>query len=374
MLKKIYFVYTIIITLMAVWLMLTFIFGSSKIEILSSPIPSNFFEANALGILAMTLCAIKLQKKNENYFVRIIPFFLLLGMIANLISGNVINIKGFDISGTIVDTIFSGINNFITYSYLYLLPFTLLMNLEANNNISSILKKIGYVSIVITFIATTYLTIKTQMMQSMPNLYTSNMFSIREAYQSLQTALMVAVGCVGVEAAMIILGFLTNYCFESDTISSEDLTYEELIKQQEEIQKMRENNNLMNISNTLTEKSNVGVVNKETNPGLKVQNIDKNLITMGPVVNDVVNNEINTANTNVPQVVEAPATTTTQVVEQPVQTVPAAPAQIEQQPVAQPSAPVQVAETVQAPIATQPIPTNPVQPSEQVITQPTNVQ
>lgn len=306
MLKKVYFAYTVIITAMLVWLVLTLSLNSTKIPIFSTTIPYRFFEANIFSIITMTICAIKLQRKNENYVTRVLPFILLIGTFSTLISINLLDIKGFSIAHTPIETVVNFISDFLASGYTYILPLAVLMLLEPNNKITDVLKKIGYVAVGLTAAVNIFVMIKTEMVNTLPNLYANEKIGLSSLDSTLSWTSMFILAALAVEVGVIIIGFLTNYCLEAETIQSEDLDYEELADQANAIAKTRQEINLgirkepvaapvnqtptggqMNLSNQMNLNSNVGVVDKG-NQNLKVQHIDKSLVKVGPVVNTTV--------------------------------------------------------------------------------------
>ena len=355
MLKKVYFIYTVIITVMLVWLVLTLSLNSTKVAIFASTVPYRFFEANIFSIITMTLCAIKLQKKNENYVTRVLPFILLIGTVSTLININLLDIKGFSIAHTPIETVVNFVSDFLASGYTYILPLAVLMLLEPNNKISSILKKIGYVAVCLTAAINIFVMIKTEMVNTLPNLYANEKVGLSSLDSTLSWSSMVILAALAVEVGVIIIGFLTNYCLETETIQSEDLTYDELADQAKAIAKERQDINLglkkapetpvnvtptpggsMNLSNQLSANSNVGVVDKNAQ-NLKVQHIDKNLVKVGPVVNTTVEETPSID----PEIAEAQKTAAApaapQAVQQPLPPVAQAPIQNTPQPSAQPT-------------------------------------
>lgn len=333
MLKKVYFAYTVIITTMLVWLVLTLSLSGTKIPIFQSTIPYRFFEANIFSIITMTLCAIKLQKKNENYITRVLPFILLVGTIATLININLLDIKGFSIAHTPIETVVNFVSDFLASGYTYILPLAVLMLLEPNNKIAVILKRIGYIAVILTALVNIFVMIKTEMVNTLPNLYANEKIGLSSLDSTQSWASTFLIAALAVEVGVIVIGFLTNYCLEVETIQSEDLTYDELADQANAIAKERQDINLgikkaptpsvtpstntggpMNLSNQLSAKSNVGVVDKN-NQSLKVQHIDKNLMQVGPVVNTTVEETPSVD----PAIAEAQKTVAPQPVQQPVQ-------------------------------------------------------
>ena len=325
MLKKLFFVYTIIITVMVVWLICSLTLNNTGVAIFTTEIPISFFTNNILSIITMSICAIKLQRKNENYVVRVLPFLLLVGTLATLISYDLIQIKGFSVEGTIIETIAKTISDFMNSSYTYIIPLAVLTLLEPNNKITEILKKIGWVTVGITAAINIFVMIKTEMVATLPNLYSNTRLGLTSLAETKEVPYTILLVTVIIEVAVVIIGFMTNYCLESETIRSEDLDYQELMDQANAIAKARQEQaygkpkavpdailnttqeeGALNLSNQMSAKSNVGVVDK--NSKLKVQNIDKNLMKVGAVVNSKVEEQIeNTRQLQKEQIAKAAA-------------------------------------------------------------------
>jgi hypothetical protein len=149
---------------------------------------------------------------------------------------------------------------------------------------------------------------------------------------------------VVIEVMVICFGFLTNYALEVDTISSENLDYEELIKQakyvteqknkklygnrkkQKEIDRsVSELTGNMNVDNQLGVDSNVGRVKDKSTGTVQVEALNPNIVISAPVANKLEETEPQPQPAQVQQPVQQAQPT--QQTQAPVQQAPAAPNQ-----------------------------------------------
>ena len=149
--------------------------------------------------------------------------------------------------------------------------------------------------------------IKSEMIDIIPNVY-NTMEAFTTLDNTLTVADMVLYVSLVIEISVVCFGFLLNYSLEPDTIQSENLEYDDLIKQAEyvanEKQKMlrgevapkeqqidrsvSEQTGYMNIDNQLGINSNVGKVDKAATSTMREDAIDRNIISVGPVANTSV--------------------------------------------------------------------------------------
>jgi hypothetical protein len=291
----------------------------------------------------MVLCCIKLQQHDENYLVRVIPFYIILGAISSIFYNfDLLHINGFSTHGTILETSTGAITQFVNSSQLYILPLSALTILNPNNKISKILKFIGYIFVIATFGTNIWVMIQSEMIDVIPNVFNTGVFGNVEATSTLADVLFQFA--FAVEIAVVCFGFIINYSLEVDTIQSENMDYEELAKQAKYVNEEKtklmyegpekqepqidrsvsEATGLININNQLGANSNVGQVSKAATATMKEDAIDKNLISVGPVVNAKVEvaeqQQVQPQQSPAPAPVAQPVAQTVQVpVEQPIQ-------------------------------------------------------
>lgn len=308
MLKKVTLGYTIVFFVFFLWYVLTLLFGGTNQAIFLSEFPKIFVINNLTGFITMVICSIKLQKNDPGYVIRVVPFWVILGTIASIFANfDALNINGFSTHGTILETTTGVIAGFISSSYLYILPLSILSLLNPSNKLSKILKVIGYVAVIATFGSNIWVMIKSEMIDIIPNVY-NTMEAFTTLDNTLTVADMVLYVSLVIEISVVCFGFLLNYSLEPDTIQSENLEYDDLIKQAEyvanEKQKMlrgevapkeqqidrsvSEQTGYMNIDNQLGINSNVGKVDKAATSTMREDAIDRNIISVGPVANTSV--------------------------------------------------------------------------------------
>ena len=274
---------------------------------------SELFTMNIIPIIIMAISSFCLQRKDENYLVRIILFFMLFSII---LSAVVLFLPLKDINESLYSIIVN-IYNFISQIQLYILAYSLLCVVKPNNTICDFIKKIAYIAIIASIIVQLWIIIKNEMIETLPNVYGYKGFNFASLKETSEAAYKVVTISLYVEIFSIILTYITNYAFESDTIEAENLDYDELKKQAESITKnqidtiylnkpketipdrsISEKTGLMNINNQLGANSNVGQIDDKTK--LKTTFVDKSIPTSnGPIANpNIKNNENNNQNNN----------------------------------------------------------------------------
>ena len=151
------------------------------------------------------------------------------------------------------------------------------------------------------------------MIQDLPLPYKTYGFNFAFSMdETLNISMKVMLCSIFTEIIAIILTYITNYAFESETMEGDVMSYEELKKQAEIItqnqidniykpkekeeiidRSVSEKTGLMNINNQLGVNSNVGV---GTNSNMQAKVIDREIPTsQGPVLN----NSLNQAQSNI---------------------------------------------------------------------------
>lgn len=302
-------------------------------------------------IITILFCANRMQKKGEPFFIRLIPFYLGFGIILSAL------ITSMDLSN-VSDGFYSfttGVYSFIQYSNFFILPITILENLNPNNVISRFFKIGGYIAVAVSAVLIVYLYIKIFMVSKLPNVYGYDGFNFASVAETLGFVTIVVAIAIVAEILFIIIGYISNYAFEAETIESESLSYDELLKQADQVAEQKrqelygnkevtkqidrsvsESTGMMNINNQLTQGSNVGQVTKSSTPSASL--IESAIPTSsGPVVNSTLSTP---KPASIPQVPQVPKQT--QTVNQAVSQVPQTVAQTVTQQPNMPQAPTNI--------------------------------
>ena len=195
-----------------------------------------FFIKSLPFIITITLCAIRMNKKNEPFLVRLVPLYLIVAIVLNAMI-TFINLE--DANETFYNVI-NRIYDFVYYTNFFLLPICMLSNLNPNNQIAKILKIVGYVLIAISAASIISLMLKIFFAEKVPRVYNSEKFDFISIAESLiNTIKIVVISLVG-EISAIMLGFMANYAFESETLESDVLDMDELIKQADKVAEQKQ--------------------------------------------------------------------------------------------------------------------------------------
>lgn len=278
---------------------------------------SVFAVDNILPVIIISICCVSMQKKNESFFVRITAAYMIFSII---LSAAIAFLPLKDINEGLYDVLIN-IYGFVVQTHLYLLAYSLLSVINPNNTITSTIKKIAYIAILASIVVQIWVIIKAQMIEHLPNVYGYQGFNFATLKETAETAYKVMLISTYVEIISIILTYVTNYAFEADTIETENLDYDELKKQAENVALTRientynpkpkevlpdrsvsEKTGMMNINNQLGVNSNVGQVSGKTNDLPKTYVEAPIPISSGPIINDNLVNNSNISN----NVVESP--------------------------------------------------------------------
>ena len=318
-----------------------------------------FFIKSIPLIITITFCAIRMGKKNESFLIRLVPLYLIVGLVLNALM-TFINLE--DANESFYNVI-KGIYNFVSYSNFFLLPVCILSNLNPNNQIAKVLKIAGYVLVVISAISIIFLYIKIFFASKVPRVYDSTKFDFMSIAESLGNTIKIVVISIVGEISSIMLGFMSNYAFEAETLESDVLDMEELMKQADKVaeekkkeiyerkekeevidRSVSETSGRMNVNNQLGAHSNVGVVNKDEQTESLIERALPS--SSGPVINSTAINQATQAQATTAPPAQAPAPAPT--VTAPAQPTPQ-PAPVAQQTQNQFIPPVN--QTVQQPVA-----------------------
>ena len=233
----------------------------------------NFLISNAMPIATISACSITLERKNEGLFLRFCLGFTLLIVLLSIVA---IFVPINDINptlGNICNQTYALLSQF----NIYILAYSLLSIVKPNNQLTNVIKTIALAIIIFNIVINVWVLIKERMLCS-----------------------------IFTEIIAIILTYITNYAFESETMEGDVMSYEELKKQAEIItqnqidniykskekeeiidRSVSEKTGLMNINNQLGANSNVGV---GTNSNMQAKVIDREIPTsQGPVLNSSLN-------------------------------------------------------------------------------------
>ena len=269
----------------------------------------SFIFSNILSFIILAVGSSMLLKDDTNKFLRIIPFVVVIGIIMSMI------LSVFDINTQEgLGKVMSDIINVLKACEIFFLPIVCLGNLSANNSISEITKKIGYIILFLCLGLLIYLWIKKNALDVLPDPYAENSLAKLGDFGSAVKFFSISIM---LEFACLILSYTTNYAFEVTTLNADNVNYEELKKQAEFSTQMKinsiynkekeekidrsisEKTGLMNINNQLGANSNVGTVSDEmkNKTGLVETAF---IMSKGPVVNQnlVQNNNEVTQNSN----------------------------------------------------------------------------
>lgn len=329
----------LIITLVAVLLTLLFELNNGFGEITYKMLA--VLTQNILPIISIALCCFCLERGDDNFFIRIIVIYM---SAAILISAILIFfcLSTNDLAMISLDSIFTSlgiksleldgfanvlykIHEFMNSTFSCITLVSLLFIVETNNAISNIIKKIAFAAIIVNIIMSLWIMIKSYMQDTLPNVYNyqgygnGTGFNFSSEVETIIFAAKVYYYSVIIEAFSVILLFITNYAFSSDSeIDATEIDYETLKKEAnkysnqqinsiynthatnktttvqnappKEIVKDASQTGIMNISNQLGSDSNVGKVQEAARES-KVEVTDKSLdmpFSTGPVVNSSV--------------------------------------------------------------------------------------
>ena len=270
---------------------------------------------NIMPIISIALCCYCLERNDENYFTRIIPFYMLIPIVITSL------LTFFDF-GEDINGFLTKVYGFFESTYLCITILSLLFIVKPNNQITRIIKLSSYGVIALNVIMSIIIKIKSYMVETLPNVYEYDgygggfNFSSVAQTQTLSSEIYTVSLIAGV--FLIILLFITNYAFsEKIQFDVDEIDYSAVKKEAEEYNKLQMqkmynkevpkeetnittpsngNGNLMNIDNQLGVDSNVGKVQEKA----KTVKIAGDPIELMPVSNGpVINETISKTNTNV---------------------------------------------------------------------------
>lgn len=263
----------------------------------------NFLISNVMPIATISACSIVLERKTESLFLRFCLgftlFIVLLSIITIFVPLNDVNPN----IGNICNQAYA----LLSQLNIYILAYSLLSIVKPNNQLTNVIKTIALAIIILNIIINIWVLIKERMIQDLPLPYKTYGFNFAFSMnETLNISMKVMLCSIFTEIIAIILTYITNYAFESETMEGDVMSYEELKKQAEIItqnqidniykpkekeeiidRSVSEKTGLMNINNQLGINSNVGV---GTENNIQDKIIDRAIPTsQGPVLNNNLN-------------------------------------------------------------------------------------
>ena len=279
--------------------------------------------SNYLPLISICFCCFCLERNDNNYFVRIIPVYMMVSILLSVLIVTVFKtdyvLYTFGGDPSSVARVLIDINNFVTSTHLWVTLLSILMIVNPNNRITTIIKKVAYGLIIANIALVSWIQVKSFLEEKLPNVYDYDGYDGKgfnlpsmESTEYLATKLY-SVTVIG-EAFAIMLLLTTNYAFSAtieydvDDIDvyeakkeAENLAKNQMnklySKQKEEapqvIDRSSSEKGLMNVDNQLGTDSNVGKV-KESSKTANVENTSIETViphSSGPVINETVNKE-----------------------------------------------------------------------------------
>ena len=372
MLKKLMLVYGIIFTLVVGIYVGEILFGTvsvatgslnllnSGMATSSSDFASSFISYNILGFITVIVCAIALEKKQENYLLRIAPCIAFANLLIFAVSyTGTIEISGFSLSGTVVMDVAKWILERMVILYVPVLPLCFLFSINPNNALTGVIKKITLFIIGGNAISGIWFLIAGAVLSNNPSIYSNSYELAKSTMESYLWAFIFFIVTLIIEVVLMGLAFITNYALNSEDMEADEIDYEELMRRADYIAQTKQNalvgnapkdiasidrsvsntTGAMNVNNQLGVESNVGKVSDANRANLRTDYIDKGLIAVGPVANQAVASQVQDQQPMQPTIQAQPQVMQQQVqpVQQPIQ-----PQQTQPQVVQQPAPLVQV--------------------------------
>ncbi len=271
------------------------------------------FLTNIIPILTIAVCCFALERNDQNYFLRIIPIYMLVPIVLS----SVMLIFKFD---TETAGFLSKIVSFILSTASPLFILTILFTVKSNNSISKIFRTLAFGAIAVTFLCTAFTQITKFFEDKLPNIYEYDGyggFNFTESSEALQFQQKVAIYSTVTEIFSVLMLFITNYAFSSKVeYEADEIDYDKIKETANNISTNRmqnkynvnnlnsatpvvsqtTNNNqkgLMNIDNQLGVESKVGKVSEAASETMIENSSIDSIIPLsnGPVINNTIKNE-----------------------------------------------------------------------------------
>ena len=291
---------------------------------------AELFSENMLPIISISLCCFCLERNDENYFLRIIPIYMIVGIILSIILNTIfekdyflyiaqqLGYKGvIEVNPAVV--VLGWIYTKMQNTYTVITIVSLLFIIRSNNQITSILKKVTYGLLLVNIVLALWVATKTYMEKTLPNVYNYDGYNIGGTgfnFSSISDTEKVArkvyvISEVGIEFTIILL-FITNYAFatstnynvddidlyetkmEAERVAEEKMKQmyqKEPPKEEPNIDRSQSENGLMNVNNQLGVESNVGNVKEAAKTTIENDGMDLMYHSQGPVINETMSKE-----------------------------------------------------------------------------------
>ncbi len=264
--------------------------------------------ANILPMISIALCAYCLERNDDNYFLRIIPIYMLIPIIISTI------MILFDLDKGALE-FFIKTYGMLSSTFLPVTVVSLLFVVKPNNQITTIIKRIAYAGIIINVVLAIVIAAKEFMVETLPNVYGYSSyggFNFTSVSQTQDFANKMYGSTVVLELFSIILIFITNYAFslKVEDVNVDNIDYDKLIDdanklandqmktsytiettKEEVIDRSASEKGLMNVNNQLGVNSNVGKVDEAAKTTNVVTTSMENIMPLssGPVINQNLN-------------------------------------------------------------------------------------
>ena len=268
----------------------------------------DIFQRNIYPLLSIGLCAYCLERNDDNYFLRIIPIFMIIPIV-------VYSIGTFFELDTDALLFLVKVYGVLHSTFTAVLVVSILFVVKPNNQITTIIKRIAYAGLIVNIAIAVVLAIKTYMVDTLPNVYGYSAyggFNFTSISDTQKFATKMYNATVVLEEFSILLLFITNYAFslKIEDVNVDNIDYDRLIddanklasnqmkdsytldkKQEVVIDRSASEKGLMNVNNQLGVDSNVGKVNEAAKTTNVVTTSMENIMPLsnGPVINENLN-------------------------------------------------------------------------------------
>lgn len=310
--KKIMMGVSVLFTICFVIVILGLAGVSAEISAIALKIMTIFL-LNIVPILTIAFSCFALEQNNQNYLLRIIPFYMLVSIVLSFV------VTFFSFDAETAATL-SKITIFIVGTSVPLFVLSILFIVKSNNSISKVFRVLAFGSIAVSFLCTAFTQITGFFEDKLPNVYEYDGyggFNFTSSNDALQFQEQVAIYSTVTEIFSVIMLFITNYAFSSTVeYDADDIDYLKVkeeannistnqMQNKYDVNKLNSstpvisqstNNNskgLMNIDNQLGVDSKVGKVSEAAKESvIENSSIDSIIpLSNGPVINNTIKNE-----------------------------------------------------------------------------------
>ena len=250
--------------------------------------------SNLLPLISIAICTYCLEKNDDNYFVRVLPIYLMIPICLSLI------IAIFNISnGFMVD-----VYNFLSCTYLEIIALSLIFVVKPNNIISTFFRYIAFGLFGLTSIFEIILHFNKTTIDLTNTVYSFG--------STLEISKLYIIAIIA-QAFTLLLLYITNYAFsEKIELDTEDIDYDVVKDEARRLANTQMNNiynlspktvepdrsasdkGMMNINNQLGQNSNVGTSKEQAKEVYVAGSTLDSLMPLskGPVINGAMQEEV----------------------------------------------------------------------------------